>query len=65
MKFIYKLNNYVKELLYYPILPNGTNIGGLYLSLNPSPGREGLKEDWMFRAPLGGVGGKKQEVKTV
>jgi hypothetical protein len=28
-KLIYKLNNYVKELFSYPILPNGTNIGGL------------------------------------
>jgi hypothetical protein len=32
-KHIYKLNNYVKELLSYPILPNGTNIGGGTLSI--------------------------------
>jgi hypothetical protein len=25
-KLIYKLNNYVKELFFNPILPNGTNI---------------------------------------
>jgi len=36
-KHIYKLNNYVKELLFNPILPNGTNIGGLILSLFLSP----------------------------
>ena len=28
-KGINKFNNYVKELFNYPILPNGTNIGGL------------------------------------
>jgi hypothetical protein len=42
-KHINKLNKYVKELLFYPILPNGTNIGGLKCaSLAPLQGGWGV-----------------------